>query len=591
MNRSKYDKGNRAFGNIGRRGMIKGSAAALASPMFLSSLLQASPRTAAAQSRSLQSLEVPQNNGFLYQPSRGSFWDPSVIYADGKYYMFTMYSSPELPGRATRVWLATSEDGVHWKDYGVVLHEQGFKSDLVFKQYVARVGDRYILNHGGSSGTPGRHNDLLRFYESLDLIHWKYLYDIALDTRYYEAKGRWDHMWMMPRNETNPTDGYLGYMVADRLGDGGFGMMESPDGIHYTPIKPPEILADFRIPTMEVGGVKKFGDKYYAIGGNVCHYGFYGYGVYTFVADSPTGPFRPDMEAYRLTGTSGLDGIRYINILACFVKDSPEPLVSCPFAFSGLLGLGSDPLTGVNGEGVWFLPMRKAVVDDDGHLRLGYWSQNDLAKGKEIKVDGTQNTVVYPPGQIATNSIIHVAASSDSVLVHTDKNWRDFPWLDAGKARKAIVVLEEKFDLNRGLIVEGHLQGYSLTNYLQDAKKTYAGFYVEGADAGPGTIILLEIGEPQWREAQIRKVRVGEELEFETLDRTGKNCATVRGVDDGKNHTFRLWIRGGQMELYVDDLLMQSFFFYRSSGRIGFVAQESKVQYSALKFYEMNLSA
>ena len=42
------------------------------------------------------------------------------------------------------------------------------------------------------------------------------------------------------------------------------------------------------------------------------------------------------------------------------------------------------------------------------------------------------------------------------------------------------------------------------------------------------------------------------------------------------------------MELYVDDLLMQSFFFERPSGRIGFIAQESEAQFANLKFYQMN---
>ena len=33
---------------------------------------------------------------------------------------------------------------------------------------------------------------------------------------------------------------------------------------------------------------------------------------------------------------------------------------------------------------------------------------------------------------------------------------------------------------------------------------------------------------------------------------------------------------------------MQSFFFQRSTGRVGFIAQECQVKFSNLKFYEMN---
>ena len=125
--------------------------------------------------------------------------------------------------------------------------------------------------------------------------------------------------------------------------------MESADGIHFKPVKAPEMISDFRIPTLEIGGIKKLGNKYYLLGGNVNHFGFYGYGVYTYVADSLTGPFRPDMDAYRLTGTSGIDGNYYIHVLACFVKDSPEDLVSDPFTFRSS--------SGTDGQGTWFLPM------------------------------------------------------------------------------------------------------------------------------------------------------------------------------------------------------------------------------------------
>lgn len=43
------------------------------------------------------------------------------------------------------------------------------------------------------------------------------------------------------------------------------------------------------------------------------------------------------------------------------------------------------------------------------------------------------------------------------------------------------------------------------------------------------------------------------------------------------------------MELYIDRLLMQSFFYLKSTGRIGFIAQETEVTFSNLKFYSMNL--
>jgi hypothetical protein len=119
--------------------------------------------------------------------------------------------------------------------------------------------------------------------------------------------------------------------------------------------------------------------------------------------------------------------------------------------------------------------------------------------------------------------------------------------------------------------------------------QSYAGFYVEGAEKNTGTAILLQIGEPQWRESKIGKLRTDIAFNFEALDVTGRNSATVTGLDNGRDHTFRLWLRGGQMELYIDDLLMQSFFLFTPTGRIGFLTQEAETQISQLKFYGMNL--
>jgi hypothetical protein len=531
-------------------------------------LIGATCVTAWPQPQPLAPPRISSNNGFLYKPSVGNFWDPTVIFANNQYYMYTMY------GRDS-VWLATSQDGVHWKDYGVVLKSEGFKNNTVFKQFVNKVGDRYIMDYGAFSDVR-TNNNLLRFYESKDLIHWTFSYEIPIDPKFYKPDGRWDHMYMIPKNDANPSEGYWGYVVAVPNNHGGWGMMESVDGVHFTPIKPPELQADFHVPMLEVGGIKKIGGKYYFLAGTSNHFGFFGYSMFTYVADSPTGPFRPDMGAYRLSGTSGIDGTRMVQILSAFVKDSPEDLVSAPFTFQ---------YPGTDGNGTWFLPMRKAVVDSQGHLRLAYWKQNDLAKGPEITPDASQNIVVYPPGQTASDPIVKVSGTKDSLLVYPDKNWRGFTWLDSSKSREAVVVLNQKFDLDKGVIVEGQIRARNPSQGGQ----SHVGFYMEGAVKNMGTAIMLQIGEPQWRESKIGKLRTEGSFDFEPLDVTGRNCATVNGLDDGRDHEFRLWLRGGQVELYIDDLLMQSFFFFSPSGRLGFISQESEVQFSQLKFYSMTL--
>src|SRR5947207_14023026 len=114
-----------------------------------------------------------------------------------------------------------------------------------------RISADYIINHGAFTDR-GTNNNLLRFYESPDLIHWKYLYEVPIDPKLYLQEGRWDHMFMVPRDEADPSKGYLGYVVADPIDHGGFGMMESADGVHYRPVKAPDIQRDFKVPTLEV---------------------------------------------------------------------------------------------------------------------------------------------------------------------------------------------------------------------------------------------------------------------------------------------------------------------------------------------------
>jgi hypothetical protein len=267
-------------------------------------------------------------------------------------------------------------------------------------------------------------------------------------------------------------------------------------------------------------------------------------------------------------------------VLACFVKDSPENLVSDPFTFRS----SSD----TDGQGTWLLPLRKAIVDSRGHLRLTYWLKNDLVKGKELRIDTAENSVVFPPGQTATNPIVTIGGADDHLLLHTDKTWRPFPWLDADKTRKGSIVLNQRFDLNPGLIVEGQIHAkafFRATGMRANPMRASSSKAWKKVRAP----VSCWIGEPQWRESRIGHIHTDVSFHFETLDATGLGSATVTGLDDGKDHTFRLWLRSGQMELYIDDLLMQSFFYSKATGRVGFLSQESEVTFSKLRFYSMNL--
>ena len=80
-------------------------------------------------------------------------------------------------------------------------------------------------------------------------------------------------------------------------------------------------------------------------------------------------------------------------------------------------------------------------------------------------------------------------------------------------------------------------------------------------------------------------------LEFKSWDVTGKGCATVSGIDDGKEHTFRLLCRLEMFELYIDDLLMQTYLHKPDSGKIGVVVGNAKAAFSDLKAWRMSFPA
>jgi len=73
------------------------------------------------------------SSAFLYQPGTGGqIWDPSITWWRGKWYAHTMYQRPgDKTNSYAAGWVATSEDGAHWKDGGEICPE--ISGDMWFK--------------------------------------------------------------------------------------------------------------------------------------------------------------------------------------------------------------------------------------------------------------------------------------------------------------------------------------------------------------------------------------------------------------------------------------------------------------------------
>jgi len=152
------------------------------------------------------------------------------------------------------------------------------------------------------------------------------------------------------------------------------------------------------------------------------------------------------------------------------------------------------------------------------------------------------------------------------------------------KDHQAVALLGPRFNPLQGVIIEGTIE----TAQMESWRPQYAGFYIEEA-TGRGVAVLLQIGDPMWRRSLIGNLSLTPEWRFECLDETGPGCATVTGIDSDRKHTFRLWIKSKSFELYIDDVLMQTFVTTGMTGRVGIAAQNVPVTFGELKMWHMNL--
>ncbi len=486
--------------------------------------------------------------GLIYRPPQGTAKDNCVVWHEGRYHLFTMYRQEQAladgdPRQWRHMWAAVSTDGVHWQDVGPVIQDAPF---TIYAMRIWRVGERFILNHGSFTGN---RQDVLRFWESTDLLHWRYL-GPEYDVRRPDGQ-RLDHMDVVTTTVDGKTAWY-GYAAG--------GLLRSDDGVRW------HWESDFafsdNVPArivQEPGGCERIGDLYYLLVGGFYH-GSFNYSVGTFVSESPTGPFRPDYPAFRLTGNGGR---RMVSLWAGYCRTPQELLISNYIV---------DP----GGQVFWHAPLKRAVVDGGRHLRLGYWQGNEALKGDSLPVDLSRCAAVAPTaaGVQATASRVELGAAP-----------RQAVWWQTPTTPETVVALLDRspFDLARGVVIEGKLRVVPAPG--GDLIFSAVGLVLEGP-AGEGTGILFgtcgqtDLGPLTWTVA----------ARLESADRIGFGCATVAGIPSGKVCTFRLLWRRDLFEIYLDDLLVQTYYTTHASGRIGFVVQDGQAVFEDVRAWAMTLA-
>lgn len=489
-------------------------------------------------------------NGFLYRSPAGSIKDNCIIYEHGQYYMYTMYWNGPLPATADRtletqwrsVWLATSKDGVHWHDVGPVIKDAPFQ---IWAMSVWKVGNHYYMNHGSFTGSE---QNVLKFWESPDLIHWTYR-GVDSDVRRPDG-GRLDRMNVLRLTENN-RESWYGYASG--------GILHSVDGIHWQWLQdyPLTDRLDYRI-TQEPGGCALINGRYYLLVGGFFT-GSFNYSVATYTSLSPRGPFSPDYKYFRLVGD---EGRKFVAQWASFLSTPNELLVNNYIV---------DP----SGAFFWHAPLKRAIVDQDGHLFLKYWNGNESLKGAPIPVSlATRPTLSAPAGASVTSI-------SNSIQLSVPVSQR-VPWETPPQPTTAIARTANALPAEAGFVLEGRIR-------VERAPNGKIIFPAVGLvfEEGPqrGTAVFLRT----WGQTEIGKLSWQDGVHFDPEDRTAYGCATKCGLTIGQESTFRVLHRKGIFEFYLDDYLVQTWTTSHATGAFDLVVQDGQVTFTGLQAWKMDL--
>jgi len=322
-------------------------------------------------------------------------WDAWIYYHGGTYYQYYLISERYV---CDGFGVATSTDGVAWKDHGWVLGHSDrmvryLGSGSVWRNLDPANGRRFLCNYSEWRMDGERNVQSIFFAASDDLLTWHKAGDdlaFRIDEKYYRriepnAKGpwedpRWDGICVVPAAQ----GGYHGYWTATPRDCLGFGYGTSPDGLHWKAEPPPSI--DWGgTPSMyfiEVGGVERIGSRYYAMLGD---YASVNCGMFSFVSDGPQGPFRPSPKNYSLLQNKS----RMHAYFTRFLQSPDGILVNHHSIAEG--DFSAEHCV------VYYAPLKKAAIIDEC-LYLCWWPGNDRLKSRPLALSYDTAGLRFDPG-------------------------------------------------------------------------------------------------------------------------------------------------------------------------------------------------
>jgi len=288
-------------------------------------------------------------------------WDTWCYFHEGTYHLYYLVTESS-PGEGFGV--ATSTDGVHWRDHGWAVRASDRMVHFLGTGSVwpdpGREG-RFLCNYSEHRlDDSGKRRQCILFAWSDDLIHWTKFGDdriFRIDERYYERYGRWDCIFAIPREE----GGYWGTWTASPSGrgglNGGIGIGLSEDGLRWEALPPPEVIPD----ADESGAMAEVDGRLHAM------FGGFGRGMLAYSADGVRGPFRLAGENALLLRAGHTYFSRYF--------DSPDGILVNHHSMDGRKINSGRPVT-------YLAPFKKLVVDEEGVQRWLWWRGNERLKGQ-----------------------------------------------------------------------------------------------------------------------------------------------------------------------------------------------------------------
>ncbi|MEI6422744.1 MAG: hypothetical protein WCP55_11030, partial [Lentisphaerota bacterium] len=202
---------------------------------------------------------------FYKAQSTGNMWDTWLYWHKGTYYLFHLAG----PGcQWYGIAMATSGDGVHWHEHGLVLEKaEGVTwmgTGTVWEAPSHGSEPRFMMNFSEWRGNA----QTIFFAESSDLLHWRRLgneHEFRPDGRWYRTGGGNDGRWDCICTIDRPGGGRYGYWTANPINFTGFGFGETDDGVTWRALPPPVIEWGAVAPmsVIESGAVAEIGGRYY----------------------------------------------------------------------------------------------------------------------------------------------------------------------------------------------------------------------------------------------------------------------------------------------------------------------------------------